>query len=340
MIGLPNDRYADNDAAWAFYRRLIERLEAAPGVVSVALSSGAPLGGGNTGMPINAAGPSLLNGEALQTDWRMVTPGFFRAMRIPMLRGRDFSGIAKTDARAIVVSQTMARRMWGNEDPIGRQIVAGPNGRFTVAGVVGDVRNLDLSIDPAPTMYLSVASFVWPTMTVVLRTAGADATAPALLRGAVKELDPQLALHNVRTMESLVSDSAAQRRLNAALTSSFAVIAALLAAIGVYGVLAYLVSQRQQEIGIRIALGAERGSVLRLFLARGIALAAAGLGSGVLGALFASRWLGSIVFGISARDARTFVVAVTAVGAVTLIASYIPARRATRVDPLACLRQQ
>ena len=339
-IGLPNDRYRDNDAAWAFYRRLIERLESSPGVSSAALSSGAPFAGGNTGMPINAVGPSLMNDAALQTDWRMVSPGYFRAVRIPVLRGRDFTGSATTDAQTIVVSRTMARRMWGDDDPIGRQIKAGPNGIFTVVGVTGDARNIDLSVDPSPTMYLSLANYVWPTMTIIVRTAGASSQAPSLLRTALKELDPQLALDNVREMEAQVSDSASQRRLNAALTSSFAIVAALLAAIGIYGVLAYLVAQRQQEIGIRIALGAARSSVLRLVLGRGLILAAMGLVAGVVAALATSRWLESIVFGISARDVQTFAAALVIVAAIVFVASYFPARRATRVDPLVALRQQ
>ena len=338
MIGLPSDRYGDSGASWAFYRRLVERIESSPGVTSAALSSGAPFGGGNTGMPIEAAGPSILNGAALQTDWRMISPGYFRAMRIPLLRGHDFTGSVRTDRQTIVVSQTMARRMWGDEDPIGKQIKAGPQGIFTVVGVVGAVRNLDLSLDPAPTMYISAAQYVWPTMTIVVRTTASNAQPAALLRNAVRELDPQLALHNVRAMETLVSDSASQRRLNASLTSSFALVAALLAAIGIYGVLAYVVSQRRQEIGIRLALGAAPASVLRLFLARGIRLTAIGLAAGVFTALAASRWLESMVFGISARDPWTFSTAVLGVAMVTLIASYIPAQRATRVDPLTALR--
>jgi len=207
-----------------------------------------------------------------------------------------------------------------------------------VIGVVGDVRNLDLSLDPAPTMYLSATRYVWPTMTVIVRTTGANAQPANLLRGVVRELDPQLALHNVRDMETLIGESASQPRLNASLTGLFAVIAALLAALGIYGVLAYLVSQRRQEIGIRLALGASRTSVLRLFLRRGAWLAGGGLVAGVAGALAASRWIESMVFGVSARDPWTFAGAILAIGLVALCACYIPARRATRVDPLLALR--
>ncbi|MBA2306458.1 MAG: ABC transporter permease [Acidobacteria bacterium] len=338
MLGLPNDRYGDSNASWAFYERMLDRLTSSPGVTAAALSSGAPFGGGNTGMPINAVGPSRLNAEALQTDWRMVSPGYFSAMRIPLLRGRSFTGAAADGENRLVVSAAMARRMWGDEDPVGRQIKAGPNGLFTVIGVVGDVRNLDLSLDPAPTMYLSATRYVWPTMTVIVRTTGANAQPANLLRGVVRELDPQLALHNVRDMETLISESASQPRLNASLTGLFAVIAALLAALGIYGVLAYLVSQRRQEIGIRLALGASRTSVLRLFLRRGAGLAGGGLVAGVAGALAASRWIESMVFGVSARDPWTFAGAILAIGLVALCACYIPARRATRVDPLLALR--
>ena len=133
------------------------------------MSSGAPFGGGNTGMPIKAVGESTMGDASLQTDWRMVSPDYFRTMRIPLLRGRYFAPSGSTESNTIIVTATMARRMWGDADPIGRQIVAGPNGQFTVVGVVGDVRNLDLSLTPAPTMYLSATRFVWPTMTIIVR---------------------------------------------------------------------------------------------------------------------------------------------------------------------------
>jgi hypothetical protein len=260
-------------------------------------------------------------------------------MRIPLLRGRDFEPSGQGDERAIIVSATMARRMWGDADPVGRRIETGPDGRFTVVGVVGDVRNLDLSLAPAPTMYLSTTQYVWPAMTVIVR-ADERAGAASLLRNTIRGLDAQHAVHNIRQMSDLIDQSAAQPRLNASLTSLFAFLAALLAAVGIYGVLAYLVSQRTQEIGIRIALGAARPAVLRLFLARGLALSAVGLAAGVLGAIAVSQWLGSMLFEVSARDPGTIAAATVVVATIAAAASYVPAWRAARVDPLIALRSE
>jgi putative ABC transport system permease protein len=337
MMGLPSDRY-QGPGAWLFYQRLLERLASAPGVEAAAVTSGAPFDGGNTGMPIDAIGPSRLEGTPLQADWRMVSPDYFRALRIPLARGGLFTGNRGADERAMIVSATMARRIWGDDDPLGRRIAAGPAGEFTVIGVVGDVRNLDLSLEPAPTMYISTARYLWPTMTVLVRSGATHAQSTALLRSAVRELDPQLAIFNIRNTVDQVDRSAAQPRLNASLVGLFAGVAALLAALGIYGVLAYLVSQRRQEIGIRMALGAGRSAVIRLILGRGLWIAGGGLGAGLLGALAVSRWLESTLFGVSARDPWTFAAAGLATGLVTLAASYLPARRAARVDPLVALR--
>ena len=340
MMGLPPDRFKEPGSAWeGFYKPLLARLAAAPGVEGVAMSSGAPFGGGNTGMPIKGVGETNMGDASLQTDWRMVSPDYFRAMRIPLLRGRYFAPSGDIDKNTVIVTATMARRMWGDADPIGRAILAGPNGEFTVVGVVGDVRNLDLSLTPAPTMYLSTARFVWPTMTIIVR-GDERAGAPELVRRTVRDMDPQLAVFNVRQMTDLIDQSAAQPRLNASLIALFAVIAAVLAALGIYGVLAYLVSQRAQEIGIRMALGASRPAVLRLFLARGLWLAVGGLVAGVVGSVAVSRWIGSLLFDVRARDPWTIAAAAGAVGIVALLASYIPARRATKVDPLIALRAE
>jgi putative ABC transport system permease protein len=340
MMGLQG-RDVKPGTEWdAFYRQLLEKIAAAPGVESVGLSSGAPFGGGNTGMPLTAVGQSQLGGASLQTDWRMVSPSYFKTLRIPLLRGRSFSDAGGTaDENRLIVSATMARRFWGDADPIGRQIQAGPNGIWTVVGVVGDVRNIDLSLTPTPTMYISATRYVWPTMTVVIR-ADERAQAGAVLQQAVKEMDPQLAVYNVRDMHALIEQSSSQPRLNASLVAMFAGLAALLAALGIYGVLAYLVSQRTQEIGIRMALGAERSTVLRLVLSRGLWLAGAGLVLGIAGALAVARWIESLLFEVRARDPWTIAAAVAMVAAIATLASYLPARRASRVDPLVALRPE
>ena len=340
MMGLPQDRFKEPGSAWeGFYKQLLDRLASSPGVQAAAMSSGAPFGGGNTGMPITGVGETKMGTASLQTDWRMVSPDYFKAMRIPLIRGRYFVQSGSTDKDTLIVSATMARRMWGDADPIGRQVQAGPNGQFTVVGLVGDVRNLDLSLTPAPTMYLSTARFVWPSMTIIIR-ADERAQAASLLRRTVRDMDAQLAVYNIRQMGDLIDESAAQPRLNASLIALFALLAALLAAIGIYGVLAYLVSQRTQEIGIRMALGAGRPAVLRMFLARGLWLAVGGLVVGVLGSVAVSRWIGSLLFEMRARDPWTIAAATLAVAAIAVIASYIPARRATRVDPLIALRSE
>jgi predicted permease len=270
----------------------------------------------------------------------MVSPGYFRTLRIPLISGRLFTGTRAADDRTIILSASMARRIWGDEDPLGRQIAAGPNGSFTVVGTVGDVRNLDLAREPAPTMYLSSAVYLWPTMTVVTRGRGSEMPVAPLLRTAVRELDPQLALFEIRNTIDRIDRSASQSRLNATLVGFFAGVAALLAALGIYGVLAYLVSQRQQEIGIRMALGATRSTVVRLILGRGFRLTAAGLAVGVAVALWASRYLQSLMFGVNPTDPVTFAAAIALVALVALVASYAPARRATRVDPLVALRSE
>jgi predicted permease len=302
------------------------------------MTSGAPFDGGNTGMPINALGPSRMEGKPLQADWRMVSPGYFKALRIRLLRGSLFTGHSDADERSLIVSATMARRIWGGENPIGRQIAAGPAGTFAVIGVVADVRNLDLALAPAPTMYISTSRYTWATMTVVVRSAGSVTQTAAFVRSTIRELDPQLALFNVGQMTDQIDRSGSQPRLNATLVGAFAIIAGLLAALGLYGVLASLVSQKRQEIGIRLALGAGRRAVLSLFVRRGLWLAGAGLLVGVAGALGASRWIESMMFGVSARDPLTFGVTVGLVACMALIATYIPARRASRVDPLIALR--
>jgi putative ABC transport system permease protein len=338
MMGLPAARYPDHAASWQFYSRVMEQIGGTAGVEAIGLTSGAPLSGGNTGQPMRAVGPNALGTEPLQADWRMVSPGYFSAMGIPLLRGRTFTDQDRRGSgNVLIVSADMARRFWPNEDAVGRELIAGET--YRIVGVVGDVRNLNQATDPRPTMYLSNTQFVWPTMTLVVRTK-TDIPVAALIRKTVAAIDPQLAVFNVRTMDTLLQTNAAQPRLTAWLVGLFALLALLLAAIGVYGVLAYLVTQRTREIGVRIALGARPRSVLNLVVGHSLRLSAIGVTIGVSAAAMLGPKIESLLFGVQARDAITLAAVASSLLTISLLASYIPARRATRVDPLTALRAE
>jgi putative ABC transport system permease protein len=338
MLGLPQARYPDHATGWQFYTRIGRELQGTAGVRAVGLSSGAPLTGGNTARSARAEGPNALGTQELQADWRMVSPGYFSAMGIPLLRGRTFSDQDRRGGQnAIILSADMANRFWPNEDPVGRTIIAG--GPLRVVGVVGDVRNLNQATDPRPTMYLSTTQFLWPTMTVVVRTE-TDIPVAAVLRKIVGGADPQLAVFNVRTMKTLLDNGSAQPRVTAWLVGLFAILALLLAAIGVYGVLAYLVTQRTREIGLRIALGARPGSVRGLVVGHSMRLSIVGVILGVAGAVVLAPAIESQLYGVKSRDLPTLITVPMALLFIAVLASYIPARRATQVDPLTALRAE
>jgi putative ABC transport system permease protein len=339
VVGLPRSRYPNHAAGWQFYSRLLQDLGAVPGVEAAALSSGPPLAGGNTGQGMRAVGANALGTKDLQADWRMVSPGYFQTMGIPLLRGRTFTDTDRRDGqRVIILSQDMARRFWPNDDPVGRSIESS-NGdlRLQVIGVVGDVRNLNQAIDPQPTMYLSTTQFLWPEMTFVVRTTG-DQPVGNVIRKRVNAVDPQLAVFAVRTFDTLLDTNIAQPKVTAWLFGMFAALALLLAAIGVYGVLSYLVAQRTREIGVRLALGAKPSSVLRLVVGHALRLSLWGIAIGVAGALAAGPALRSQLFGVQPRDPVTLAAVAAGLLAIALLASYLPARRATHVDPLKALR--
>jgi putative ABC transport system permease protein len=336
MIGLPASRYPDQPARWQFYARLLADLENTAGIEAVGASSGAPLAGGATARPVSAQGPNALGTEQLQVDWRMVTPGYFNSMGIPILRGRTFASEDRAEGPGvIVVSAELGRRFWPGEDPVGKTIVAG--GTFRIVGVVGDVRSGNPAIDARPTLYWSSTQATPGQMALTIRTRG-DIPVAATVRKAVSAIDPQLAVFNVRTMETLIANSTTQPRVTAWLVGMFAVVALLLAAIGVYGVLAYLVAQRTREIGLRMALGATRSSVLRLVVGHSLRLSVIGIAVGIAAAAWAGPGIESLLFGVKPRDAITLTAAAGGLLVVALLASYVPARRATRVDPLTALR--
>ncbi|HJZ78347.1 MAG TPA: ABC transporter permease [Vicinamibacterales bacterium] len=343
QLAPPPVRYSADTTAPAFYRSLIESLQTIPGVRAAAVSSGVPFGVGNyTQTPVATAGKSTLPPETeIPIDWRIVSPGYFRAMGIPLLRGRDFTDADNSATRPVtIVSQATARTFWGDDDPIGRTLHRRADTKvFTVVGVVGDVRNTTLNKE-SPSLYYPSAARVAGLMEVVIRVDGDPHGVLPAVRQKVHELDRQLPLSNVRTMDEWVTNNAAQPRLNAQLLAIFAAVALAIAAIGIYGVLAYSVTQRTHEIGVRIALGAQPRGVVRLIVREGMRVGLLGIGAGLAAALALSRALASLLFGVPERDPLTFVSVAAALTLVALAACALPARRASRVDPLVALRTE
>jgi putative ABC transport system permease protein len=326
-----------------FWRRLTTEVSAIPGITAVATGSSVPLGRGNTSTELSVPGATPITGVQPSADWRVVTTGYFATMGIP-LRGRDFTEADDADAPpVIIVSEALARLYWPNEDAVGKTIVPRSLGNRprTVIGVVGNLRSFGLDADVRPTVYYSGFEVpVFAQMYLVWRSALEPLSHVPAIREAIRRVNPQAALHEVAPASELLSNSFGPRRFNLYLLGMFAGVALLLAAIGLFGVMAYLVSQGTREIGVRLALGATRAEIFRLILGRGVALAAGGALLGVVGAVWLTRLMESLLFSVSPNDPLTFVAVPLLLMAVALLACYIPARRAMRTDPVNALRAE
>ena len=324
----------------AFYRSLLNDLSARPDIVAAGATDTPPLVGGGVFTSIRLVGqPPRPPNDPLMSTIRFVTPGFFRAMGMRMIGGHDVAW--DEAAPTIVLSQTAARTFWPNASVIDQQIAFNtqPTG-YQIVGEVNDAAQTSLASPPAPVVYVSMRRSVrlLHTMTLVVRGRGDAASLTPIVREAVHSIDPSLPIYNVQTLQSIVDQSVAQPKLNGTLMGVFAAAALLLAALGLYGVVSYSVTQRRQELGLRVALGAQPGAVLRLVLGEGIALAAVGIAIGAVGALFGARLIRSWLFGIGPADPASFVLVALVLAAVALAASYLPARRAARVSPLVAMR--
>ncbi|WP_438483109.1 ABC transporter permease [Oleiharenicola lentus] len=324
-----------------FYDAVERDVAALPGVTHVGSISRLPLTSGNTQNEIFAVGPSAVaNDQPVQASWRLIHGDYFSAMQIPLLRGQDFRKLTRNEARnAMVISASLARTLWGNDDPIGRQIKR-INGIFTVIGVVGDVRSQQLGMESIPAFYMSINRFTYGPQSLVVRTTGELAPLVAALRETVKKIDPSVPIFQIRPMDEIRAASLQQERTLIALLSGFAGSALLLAALGTYGVIAFVVQQRTREVGIRIAIGAQTTDVLRLVLGQGARLAGLGIVIGLVIALAASRLLSSVLYATPATDVLSYLVAAFALVVTALAASLIPAFRAARVNPLLALRAE
>ncbi len=324
----------------AFYRSLLTDLSGRPGITAVGATDTPPLVGGGVFTSIRLVGqPPRPPNDPLMSTIRFVTPGYFRAMGMHVVAGRDVAW--DEAAPTMVLSQAAAHAFWPNTSVIDQQIAFNtqPTG-LQIVGEVNDAAQTSLATPPAPVVYASMRRSVrlLHTMTLVVRGRGNAAALAPLVREAVHDIDPGLPIYNVQTLQSIVDLSVAQPRLNGALMAVFAAAALLLAALGLYGVISYSVTQRRQELGLRVALGAQPGAVLRLVLREGAMLAGVGIAVGAVGALFAARLIRSWLFGIGPADPASFLGVAVVLAAVALAASYLPARRAARVSPLIAMR--
>jgi putative ABC transport system permease protein len=320
-----------------FYTSALTRIGALPGVEQAAGITFLPMarGGGMRTGYWRSDRPQPAAGEGSSTDVRPITPNFFKTMGIPMVAGRDFTPADRLDSpRVIIVSEAAARRLFRGEDPIGRPIevfIGDPGSPYEIVGVVKDIKIASLDVDVFPMVYIPHTQLSAGVMTFVVRANVSPGSLTTGVVAAVHELDPELPVADVQPMDDVVAFTMARPRVIMTLLVAFAALAVLLAGVGVYGVMAYSVGQRTQEIGVRLAMGATSGMVFRMVIGQAFVLAAIGVVVGLVAAVGATRVLQTLLYQTEPRDPSTFAVAALVLMAVTLLASYVPARRSTRI---------
>jgi len=345
-VAPPDTKYPTFERGEAFYDELTRRLRAAPGVRSVAATNALPLSGFGGDRTFYIEGRTVTRPEEQSDEQiRFVSAGYFSAMQIPVIAGREFTDRDTLESpRAAVVNQALARKYWPNGDPIGKRVSFSHRAPawYQIVGTVGTIKHRGLDATGVPELYVPYgqplfAGWTVRPMFVVVRTAGDPLAMTTTVRQTVAAIDPDLPVSNVRSMEHRMSESLASRRFNMVLLALFALLALILAAVGIYGVVAYAVTERTHEIGVRVALGAQSRDVLTMIVGQGLALAAAGAVLGVCAALGLTRLMAGLLFGVTPADTLTFTGVTLLLLAVAFAASWLPARRAMRVDPLTAL---
>jgi len=342
LLSLPRTQYATPEKSAAFYTALLDRLSRTAGVSSAALGLPVPFTTENSasfqieGRPQNPGDPGP------HGDLRYISPEYFAALQIPLRRGRFFTASDRLGSQPVaIIDENLARQYWPNEDPIGKRIRLGSNSLLTIVGIVGHVKHSNLAADSGKgAYYIPVLQRPLPLAYLLVRTDGDAGRLAQPLRDAVLSIDPNQPVSQLVSMESRVEASLAARRFVVTLLTFFAAVALVMAALGLYGVISYSVARRTQEIGVRVALGAQKSQVLGLVLGQGMRLAAIGAAVGLVASVACTSLLRSQLFAVSPFDPLTFVLMAAALIATALLASYIPAARAARVDPAVALRYE
>ena len=341
---LPEAKYDEAEKQSLFFQQLVGKASQLPGVESVGLIHPLPLGGSHTTTTFTIEGrPPLAPSDQLNANTRAVSTDFFRAMGIPLIKGRVFTEKDSGDApKVMLVNETLARRFFAGEDPIGKRAIVYPfKEPCEIVGIVGDVKHRSLDTEAGPEFYLSYLQSPQPEMSLVARTTSSDPAGLAnTIQSTVLQLDKDQPVSDVKTMNQLLGESTASRRFNMLLLGIFAFIALVLASVGIFGVMSYTVTQRTHEIGIRMALGAQVRDVFKLVVGQGMILVLIGVSLGTLGAFAVTRLMSSLLYGVSATDPLTFVGVALLLAAIAFLACLIPARRATKVDPMVALRYE
>lgn len=344
-ISFAGSPYTTGPQRVAVFNQLIERVNALPGIRSTSAINHLPLGGDIWGLGFTIEGrPAPPPGENLGAVYRIIHPNYFQTMGAAFVRGRDFTERDnESSPRVAIINETFARRYWPNEDPIGKRITVndGDENPREIVGIVKDLKQREWAAEPKPEIYLSHSQASEPrSMTLVVRSASDPLKLAAPVENEIWAIDKNLPVSEIRSMEEVISESVGQQRFNTLLLAIFASVALMLAVVGIYGVMSYMVTQRTHEIGIRLALGAQVSDVFRLVVGQGMTLVLIGIGLGLTGALAVTRALSSLLYGVSTTDPLTLIGVSLLLSAIAFIACLIPARRATKVDPTVALRYE